>query len=314
MKKKVLVTGGAGFIGGHLCRRLVELGYYVICVDNLVSGSRDNIKDLLNEASFEFIEHNIIVPISIEVDEIYNLACPASPKFYQKNPITTVKTNVLGSINLLDLAKKTGARILQASTSEIYGNPELHPQPEYYWGNVNTIGPRSCYDEGKRVAETLFFDYHRRHSVDIRVIRIFNTYGPYMKIDDGRVISNLIVQALQNKDMTIYGNGTQTRSFCYISDLIEGIIRSMNNKHDYIGPLNIGNPSEIKISELAERIINLTDSKSKIAFSDLPIDDPIRRKPDIRLAEEIIDWSPQIELEEGLLRTINFFKKRLRTL
>ena len=310
-KNRVLVTGGAGFLGSHLCDRLLLDGNDVVCVDNLFTGSKDNIRHLLGNPYFEFIRHDVIQPIYIECDQIYNLACPASPKWYQKDPIYTFQTSVYGSMNCLGLAKRTGARVLQASTSEIYGDPNIHPQPESYWGNVNTIGIRSCYDEGKRAAETLFFDYHRKHNVDIKVMRIFNTYGPRMDIGDGRVVSNFIVQALQNKDITIYGEGNQTRSFCYVDDLIEGMVRLMNSKDDFTGPVNIGNPGEFTIKELAEMVLELTDSKSKIIYEPLPSDDPTQRKPLIELAKKELDWEPKILLQEGLKKTIEYFKKEL---
>ncbi len=310
-KNRVLVTGGAGFLGSHLCDRLLLDGNDVVCVDNLFTGSKDNIRHLLGNPYFEFIRHDVIQPIYIECDQIYNLACPASPKWYQKDPIYTFQTSVYGSMNCLGLAKRTGARVLQASTSEIYGDPNIHPQPESYWGNVNTIGIRSCYDEGKRAAETLFFDYHRKHNVDIKVMRIFNTYGPRMDIGDGRVVSNFIVQALQNKDITIYGEGNQTRSFCYVDDLIEGMVRLMNSKDDFTGPVNIGNPGEFTIKELAEMVLELTDSKSKIIYEPLPSDDPTQRKPLIELAKKELDWEPKILLQEGLKKTIEYFRKEL---
>ncbi len=308
MKNRILVTGGAGFIGSHLCQKLLNEGNEIVCVDNFFTGSKDNIKNLLNNPYFEFIRHDICFPLYVEVDEIYNLACPASPIHYQFDPVQTTKVNVLGSINMLGLAKRLKIKILQASTSEIYGNPLEHPQTEDYWGNVNTIGPRACYDEGKRCAETLFFDYHRQHKLDIKVVRIFNTYGPRMHPNDGRVVSNFIVQALNGQDITVYGDGSQTRSFCYVDDLVEGIFRMMNVNSSFTGPVNLGNPVEFTVLELAKLIIELTDSKSKIIFKDLPQDDPEKRKPDISLAKDKLDWQPSIELEEGLLRTIHYFK------
>ena len=306
---RILITGGAGFIGSHLCDYLIEKGNYVICVDNLFSGSKDNIRHLLSHPCFKFIHHDITDPLFIEVDQIFHLACPASPVHYQYNPIKTIKTNVMGTINMLGLAKRVGARILLSSTSEVYGNPKVHPQKEEYWGNVNPIGPRSCYDEGKRVAETLMMDYHKQNNVDIRIVRIFNTYGPRMAVDDGRVISNFIVQALKGEPITVYGDGGQTRSFCYISDLIEGLIKAMES--DLIGPVNLGNPNEIKIIELAKTILKLTNSKSEIVFRPLPPDDPIRRCPDITLARKRLNWQPIVPLEEGLKETIRYFDKKL---
>ena len=308
MKNRILVTGGAGFIGSHLCHKLLNEGNEIVCVDNFFTGSKDNIKNLLNNPYFEFIRHDICFPLYIEVDEIYNLACPASPIHYQFDPVQTTKVNVLGSINMLGLAKRLKIRILQASTSEIYGNHLEHPQTEDYWGNVNTIGPRACYDEGKRCAETLFFDYHRQHKLDIKVVRIFNTYGPRMHPNDGRVVSNFIVQALNGQDITVYGDGSQTRSFCYVDDLVDGIFRMMNVNSSFTGPVNLGNPVEFTVLELAKLVIELTDSKSKTIFKDLPQDDPEKRKPDISLAKDKLDWQPSIELEEGLLRTIHYFK------
>lgn len=307
--KRVLVTGGAGFIGSHLCSSLLDKGYDVICLDNFFTGSKDSIRHLLENNRFELVRHDITKEYFIEVDEIYNLACPASPVHYQYNPIKTVKTSVLGVINMLGLAKRCKARILQASTSEVYGDPAVHPQKESYWGNVNPIGLRSCYDEGKRVAETLMFDYHRQNNVDIRVVRIFNTYGPNMNINDGRVVSNFIVQALQNKDITIYGDGSQTRSFCYVSDLVSGMIKMMENENNFIGPVNLGNPSETSILDFAKYIIELTGSKSKIVFLPLPSDDPLQRKPDISLAAEKLGWAPVVDVKDGLLKTIDYFKK-----
>jgi UDP-glucuronate decarboxylase len=304
---KILITGAAGFLGSHLCDRLISEGDEVICLDNFFTGSKQNIVHLLDNPRFELMRHDVVDPFKVEVDQIYNLACPASPVHYQHNPIKTVKTSVMGAINALGLAKRVGARILQASTSEVYGDPEVHPQPEDYRGNVNPIGPRACYDEGKRCAETLFFDYHRQNNVDIRVIRIFNTYGPRMRPDDGRVVSNFIIQALSGEDITVYGDGKQTRSFCYVDDLIEAMIRMMNQE-EIIGPVNTGNPNEFTILELAEKVIELTGSKSKIIFKDLPEDDPMQRKPDNTLARVKLDWEPQIQLEEGLEKTITYFK------
>lgn len=304
---RVLVTGGAGFVGSHLCDRLIKEGNDVICVDNLFTGSKDNIRHLLANPYFEFIRHDITEPLYVEVDQIYNLACPASPVHYQYNPIKTAKTSVVGAMNMLGLAKRVKARILQASTSEIYGDPEIHPQPESYRGSVNPIGLRSCYDEGKRMAETFFFDYHRQHNVDIRVIRIFNTYGPRMNKNDGRVVSNFIVQALQNQDITVYGSGLQTRSFCYVDDLIEGMYRMMN-QDGFVGPVNLGNPEEFTMVNLAKKVIEMTNSKSKIIYQPLPSDDPTQRKPQIDLAVEKLDWKPTITLDKGLLETIEYFK------
>lgn len=308
MGKRILVTGGAGFLGSHLCERLIREGNDVICLDNLFTGNKDNIRHLLGNQYFEFIRHDIVQPIVLEVDQIYNLACPASPIHYQFNPIKTTKTSVLGAMNMLGLAKRVHARILQASTSEVYGDPEVHPQPESYRGCVNPIGIRSCYDEGKRVAETLFFDYHRVHGVEIKVMRIFNTYGPKMHPSDGRVVSNFIVQALNGDDITIYGDGSQTRSFCYVDDLIEGMIRLMNSRAEFTGPVNIGNPGEFTIRQLAELIIKLTGSSSKLVFQPLPSDDPLQRKPVIDLAVKELEWKPTVPLEEGLLKTIEYFK------
>lgn len=306
--KKILVTGGAGFLGSHLCDRLVEHGHHVLCVDNYFTGSKKNIEHLLAHKNFEVIRQDVCFPLYVEVDEIYNLACPASPKYYQKDPIQTLKTSVLGAYNLLGLAKRTGAKILQASTSEVYGDPTVHPQPEYYWGNVNPIGIRSCYDEGKRAAETLFMDYHRQHDVKIKIMRIFNTYGPRMAVDDGRVVSNFIVQALQGKDITIYGTGEQTRSFCYVEDLITGMIKLMASSDQLQGPINIGNPGEFTMWELAEKIISLTNSTSKIVKKPLPADDPKQRRPDVSLAKAHLDWEPKINLENGLVSTIDYFR------
>ncbi len=311
-QKRILVTGGAGFLGSHLCDRLVSCGFDVICLDNFFTGSKQNIYHLLKEPNFELIRHDVTLPIYIEVDEIYNMACPASPIYYQKDPIQTTKVNVLGAINMLGMAKRVNAKILQASTSEIYGDPEEHPQKESYWGRVNPIGPRSCYDEGKRCAETLFFDYYQQNDVNIRVVRIFNTYGPRMSIDDGRVISNFIVQALRGEDLTIYGDGSQTRSFCYVDDLIEGLFRMMNSRDDFIGPVNLGNRDEYSILKLAEKIIAMTGSQSKIISCPLPENDPVRRKPDISLAGEKLAWSPTTPLDEGLKRTIEYFSEALK--
>lgn len=308
--KKILVTGGAGFIGSHLCDRLLREGNDVICLDNYFTGSKDNIRHLLGNDHFELVRHDVINPYHAEVDEIYNLACPASPPHYQYNPIKTIKTSVMGAINMLGLAKRTRAKILQASTSEVYGDPAIHPQVESYWGNVNPIGIRSCYDEGKRCAETLFMDYHRQNGVRIKIIRIFNTYGPRMNPNDGRVVSNFIVQALKGEDITIYGDGTQTRSFQYVHDLIEVMIRMMATGDDFIGPVNTGNPGEFTMLELAQKIIELTNSKSRIVYRPLPCDDPRQRKPDITLAKEKLDWEPGIRLEEGLRRTIAYFEEK----
>lgn len=312
MRKRILVTGGAGFIGSHLCRRLLEQGNEVICADNLFTGNRENIIELMKNPYFEFIRHDITMPLFIEVDQIYNLACPASPIHYQYDPIKTTKTSVLGALNMLGMAKRTKARILQASTSEVYGNPEIHPQIEKYWGNVNPIGVRACYDEGKRLAETLFFDYHRQHGVDIRIMRIFNTYGPNMSYDDGRVVSNFIIQALGNQDITVYGDGSQTRSFCFVSDLVSGMIAVMNQEGENMtGPFNIGNPAEISMRELAEQIIGLTGSSSRIVYEKLPEDDPEKRKPDISLIKSRVDWEPAVDLTQGLTCTIDYFRKVL---
>lgn len=314
MSMKILVTGGAGFIGSHLCRRLLEEGNEVVSVDNFFTGSEDNIADLLDNPGFKSIRYDIVFPLNSDIvfDQIYNLACPASPVHYQYDAVQTVKTSVYGSVNMLEMAKKMGARILQASTSEVYGDPEVHPQVESYWGRVNPVGIRSCYDEGKRCAETLYFDYNRQHGVDIRVIRIFNTYGPNMHPEDGRVVSNFIVQALKNEDITIYGDGSQTRSFQYVDDLVEGIVRMMNNENGFLGPVNLGNTGEFTIKELADIILKLIpESTSKIVFKDLPQDDPRQRKPDISLAKEQLDWEPKVQLEEGLLKTINYFKGKI---
>lgn len=306
---RVLVTGGAGFLGSHLCERLVAEGNDVICVDNLFTGAKENIAGMVGKPNFEFIRHDVTQPLYVEVDQIYNLACPASPIHYQYNPIKTTKTSVYGAMNMLGLAKRTKARILQASTSEVYGDPEVHPQPESYRGCVNTIGIRSCYDEGKRVAETLFFDYHRQHNVDIKVMRIFNTYGPRMHPNDGRVVSNFVMQALRGEDITIYGDGSQTRSFCYVDDLIEGMIRLMNSRKGFTGPVNIGNPGEFTIKQLAEKVIEMTGSTSQIVYQSLPQDDPLQRKPVIELAKKELDWEPTIPLEEGLVKTIAYFRE-----
>jgi len=306
---QILVTGGSGFIGSHLCEKLLKKGHDVICIDNFYTGQKANIAHLLKDTRFEIIRHDITFPIYLEVDQIYNLACPASPIHYQYDPVQTTKTNVHGAINILGMAKRLNARVFQASTSEIYGDPVQHPQKESYWGNVNPIGPRSCYDEGKRCAETLFFDYHRQHNVDIKVGRIFNTYGPNMRPDDGRVISNFIVQALKGKNITIYGNGKQTRSFCYIDDLIEGMIKFMDTKSGYTGPINLGNPKEYSILEIAKAIINIVGSSSSVIFTKLPQDDPRKRKPSIDLAKKNLDWIPKVSLEKGLIKTIEYFKK-----
>lgn len=306
--KTILVTGGAGFIGSHLCAALLRKKYDVICVDNFYTGSKNNIRSLMDNPHFEVIRHDVTVPLSLEVDEIYNLACPASPIHYQFDPVQTTKTNVHGAINVLDLANRTKAKVLQASTSEVYGDPQEHPQKESYHGSVNPIGPRSCYDEGKRCAETLFFDFHRQHNVNIKIARIFNTYGPNMHCNDGRVVSNFIVQALRGDDITIYGEGQQTRSFCYVDDLVKGLIALMEVDDDITGPVNLGNPIEFTICELAEHVLKLTGSSNKIVYKDLPIDDPKRRRPDITQAERLLGWSPRIPLQEGLLKTIHYFK------
>ena len=306
--KRILVSGGAGFIGSHLCTRLVNEGHDVICLDNFFTGSKDNIKHLMGNHHFEVVRHDVTYPYSAEVDEIYNLACPASPIHYQHDPIQTAKTSVMGAINMLGLAMRLDAKILQASTSEVYGDPIIHPQPESYWGNVNPVGYRSCYDEGKRCAETLFMDYYRQNQTRIKIIRIFNTYGPRMLTNDGRVVSNFIIQALNNEDITIYGDGKQTRSFQYIDDLIEGMVRMMDTEDDFTGPINIGNPNEFPVLELAERVIRMTGSTSKIVFKPLPTDDPKQRQPDIKLAKEKLGWQPTVELEDGLKRMIEYFK------
>ena len=305
--KRILITGGAGFIGSHLCEQLLNEGNDIICLDNFFTGSKDNIRHLIGNKNFELVRHDVIKEYYAEVDQIYNLACPASPVHYQYNPIKTVKTSVMGTINMLGLAKRCRARILQASTSEVYGDPKIHPQVESYWGNVNPIGIRSCYDEGKRCAETLMMDYHRQNNTDIRIARIFNTYGPRMAVNDGRVVSNFIIQALKNEPITVYGDGTQTRSFCYISDLVDALIKFMNNDKDLIGPVNIGNPREFTIIEFANLIIKLTNSNSKIIFGKLPNDDPIQREPDISLAKSSLNWSPSVSIEDGLKKTIDYF-------
>lgn len=305
--RKVLVTGGAGFLGSHLCDKLISEGHEVICLDNFFTGTRRNIRHLLNNPNFELMRHDVMNPIYAEVDWIFNLACPASPIHYQRDPVRTIKTSIMGALNTLGLAKRNGSRILQASTSEVYGDPKVHPQPEEYRGEVNPIGIRACYDEGKRCAETLFFDYHRQHNLDIRVVRIFNTYGPRMTANDGRVVSNFIVQALRGEDITVYGDGSQTRSFCYVDDLIDAIYKMMNTEN-FTGPVNIGNPGEFTILELAEKIIKLTGSKSKIVYEPLPSDDPTQRQPIIDLAKEKLNWSPKISLEEGLKKTIDYFR------
>ena len=309
--KKILVTGGAGFLGSHLCEKLLNDDHEVICMDNLYSGSKKNINHLLSNPNFEFIRHDVTFPVYLEIDEIYNLACPASPIHYQWDPVQTTKTNVHGAINMLGLAKRTKAKILQASTSEVYGDPEVHPQHESYWGKVNPIGPRSCYDEGKRCAETLFFDYERQHNIDISVVRIFNTYGPKMHQRDGRVVSNFIVQALKNEDITIYGDGFQTRSFCYVDDLVDALVLAMNSSN-FTGPVNLGNPIELTMIELAEKIINLTNSNSQLIYKQLPENDPQQRKPDISLAKKVLNWIPVTSLNEGLLKTINYFQERIK--
>jgi UDP-glucuronate decarboxylase len=308
MKKKILVTGGAGFLGSHLCERLLNDGHEVACLDNYFTGQKQNVVHLLKNPYFELIRHDVTMPFFIEVDEIYNLACPASPIHYQYNPIKTIKTSVMGAINMLGLAKRIKARILQSSTSEVYGDPQVHPQTESYWGHVNPIGERSCYDEGKRAAETLFVNYHKQNNVRIKIIRIFNTYGPRMHPNDGRVVSNFIVQALKGENISIYGDGSQTRSFCYVDDLIDGMVRMMNSREDFTGPVNIGNPGEFTILELAKKVIQLTNSSSKIIYQPLPSDDPMQRKPDITLARKELGWEPHIQLEEGLIKTIDFFK------
>jgi len=312
--QRILVTGGAGFIGSHLCERLISEGAEVLCVDNFFTGARTNIAHLIGNPMFELMRHDVTFPLYVEVDQIYNLACPASPIHYQHDPVQTTKTSVHGAINMLGLAKRVKARILQASTSEVYGDPSVHPQPEEYWGNVNPIGPRSCYDEGKRCAETLFFDYHRQHRLQIKIARIFNTYGPRMHPNDGRVVSNFIVQALKGEPITIYGEGKQTRSFCYVDDLVDGLVRTMNSSEDVTGPINLGNPGEFTIRELAEQVIALTGSRSSLTFLPLPQDDPRQRRPDILKAEKALGWTPKIALKEGLVRTISYFDTILRGL
>jgi len=307
-RKRVMVTGGAGFLGSHLCERLLNDGCDVLCVDNFYTGTKENVAHLIGNPRFELMRYDVTSPLYVEVDEIYNLACPASPIHYQWDPIQTTKTNVYGAINMLGLAKRTGARIFQASTSEVYGDPEVHPQQESYWGRVNPIGIRSCYDEGKRCAETLFFDYHRQHALEIKVVRIFNTYGPRMHPNDGRVVSNFIVQALRNEDLTIYGDGLQTRSFCYVDDLVEGFVRMMESPQGVIGPINLGNPCEFTIRELAETVLKMVGGKSKLITMSLPSDDPKQRKPDISQAKEHLGWEPKIKLQEGLGKTIDYFK------
>jgi len=310
--KRILITGGAGFIGSHLCEKLLEEKSEIICADNFFTGQKSNIAHLLNNAYFELLRHDITFPLYLEVDEIYNLACPASPVHYQSNPAQTVKTNVHGAINMLGLAKRTKAKILQASTSEVYGDPAIHPQVESYWGNVNPIGPRACYDEGKRCAETLFVSYYNQHNLNIKIARIFNTYGPNMHPDDGRVVSNFINQALRNKDITIYGDGSQSRSFCYISDMVDALVKLMDTTPDFTGPVNLGNPVEFTILELATKVIDLTGSSAKIIYRPLPLDDPQMRKPDITLARKQLDWEPVVQLEEGLNKTIDYFERYLR--
>lgn len=307
LNKRILISGGAGFIGSHLCDRLIERGYEVLCVDNFFTGARANVVHLMGSKNFELLRHDVTFPLFVEVDEIYNMACPASPIHYQFDPVQTTKTSVHGAINMLGLAKRTKSRILQASTSEVYGDPTVHPQPEAYWGNVNPIGPRSCYDEGKRCAETLFFDYHRQHQLDIKVARIFNTYGPRMHPNDGRVVSNFIMQALKGEDITLYGDGQQTRSFCYVDDLADGLIRLMESRDGVTGPINLGNPGEFTIKELAEHVIDLTGSASKMVHKELPQDDPKQRQPDISLAKKELDWEPTIGLRDGLTKTIAYF-------
>src|SRR4030066_545259 len=312
MIKRILVTGGAGFLGSHLCERLAQEGNDIVCLDNFYTGTKENVSHLLNDPHFELIRHDIINPVYLEVDEIYNLACPASPVHYQLNPIKTIKTNVMGVINVLGIAKRAKAKILQASTSEIYGDPEVHPQTEKYWGRVNPVGIRSCYDEGKRAAECLMMDYRRQNGVNSKIARIFNTYGPRMAIKDGRVVSNFIIQSLQGKDITVYGNGTQTRSFCYVDDMVNGLIRMMNGNDDFYGPVNLGNPEEFTILELAQKIIKLTKSISKISYQPLPMDAPTQPKPDITLAKDKLGWSPKMDLEKGLIKTIEYFRNVLK--
>ncbi|HZR69734.1 MAG TPA: UDP-glucuronic acid decarboxylase family protein [Burkholderiales bacterium] len=309
--KKILVTGGAGFLGSHLCDALIDAGHEVLCVDNLFTGSKQNIVHLLGEPRFEFMRHDVTFPLYVEVDEIYNLACPASPVHYQFDPVQTTKTSVHGAINMLGLAKRTRARVFQASTSEVYGDPEMHPQQEQYWGRVNPIGIRACYDEGKRCAETLFFDYHRQHGLEIKVARIFNTYGPRMHPDDGRVVSNFIVQALRGDDITIFGDGSQTRSFCYVDDMIRGFLSLMATEHEVTGPINLGNPAEYTVAELAHKVVEMTGSASRVVYRPLPADDPRQRRPDIRLARERLGWAPQVALEDGLMETILYFDRLL---
>lgn len=311
MRKRILVTGGAGFLGSHLCDRLIKEGQDVLCLDNFFTGSKKNIAHLMTNDSFELMRHDVTFPLYVETDQIYNLACPASPVHYQFDPVQTTKTSIHGAINMLGLAKRTRARIFQASTSEVYGDPEVHPQREEYWGRVNPIGPRSCYDEGKRCAETLFFDYHRQHDIDIKVVRIFNTYGPRMHPNDGRVVSNFIVQAIKGEDITIYGDGSQTRSFCYVDDLIEAFVRMMNTEKGFTGPVNIGNPGEFSMLELAEKVLKLTGGKSKLIYQPLPVDDPKQRQPDISLAKNKLGWEPKVKLEDGLKETISYFRKVL---
>lgn len=309
---QILVTGGSGFLGSHLCDKLISYDNQVICVDNFFTGNKKNIQHLIGNPNFELIRHDITFPLYLEIDQIFNLACPASPIYYQHDPVQTLKTNVHGAINMLGLAKRTGAKILQASTSEVYGDPDIHPQIESYWGHVNPIGLRSCYDEGKRCAETLFFDYHRQHNLTIKVIRIFNTYGPRMQLNDGRVVSNFIVQALKGENITVYGNGQQTRSFCYVDDLINALVLMMNTNDEITGPINLGNPNEFTVLELAEYVIKLTNSKSKIIFNPLPLDDPKQRQPDISKANQLLNWTPKVSLEDGLKETIQFFKNILK--
>jgi UDP-glucuronate decarboxylase len=312
-QNRVLVTGGSGFLGSHLCRRLLDDGHYVLCVDNFFTSSRQLIQPFLYHEHFEFLRHDITFPLYVEVDQIYNLACPASPVHYQRDPVQTIKTSVHGAINMLGLAKRLGARILQTSTSEVYGDPEVHPQAESYWGNVNPVGPRSCYDEGKRCAETLFFDYHRQHRLAVKVARLFNTYGPHMHPFDGRVISSFIVQALRDQDLIVYGDGRQTRSFCYVDDTIDGLVRLMASSDEITGPINLGNPHEIAIGELAEQIIAITGSRARIRYVAAQMDDPARRRPDIARARELLEWEPRVPLEEGLTRTIEYFDRLLRS-
>jgi len=311
MRKRILVTGGAGFLGSHLCERLLNEGHDIVCLDNYFTGQKQNVVHLLKHPYFEMVRHDVTMPFYVEADEIYNMACPASPIHYQFNPIKTVKTSVMGAINMLGLAKRIKAKVLQASTSEVYGDPEIHPQTEEYWGHVNPIGERACYDEGKRAAETLFVNYHKQNNVRIKIVRIFNTFGPRMHPNDGRVVSNFIVQAMQNKDITMYGDGTQTRSFCYVDDMIEGLIKMMNTGDEITGPINIGNPGEFTILELAEKIIKLTGSKSRVVFMPLPSDDPMQRQPDISKARKILGWEPKYPLEEGLVKTIQYFRETL---